>query len=71
MEHLGATSRTGYSRTVSALGVSYQDVTALFVASGARKTPTLFTASVLYGQDRSLVDIRGSRRSIRPGNTPS
>ncbi len=56
MEHLGATSRTGYSRTVSALGVSYEDVTALFVASGARKTPTLFTASVLYGQDRSLVD---------------
>ncbi len=56
MEHIGATSRTGYSRTVSQLGVSYQDVTALFAASGARRTPTLFTASAMYGQDRSLVD---------------
>ena len=56
MEHIGATSRTGYSRTTSALGISYQDVTALFVASGARRTPTLFTASALYGGDRSLVD---------------
>ena len=56
MEHMGATSRFGYSRTTSALGASYQDVTALFVASGARRTPTLFTAGALYGQDRSLVD---------------
>ncbi|MDB5475783.1 MAG: amidohydrolase [Phenylobacterium sp.] len=56
MEHIGATARTGYSRTTSALGLSYQDVTALFVASQARRTPTLFTASALYGQDRSLVD---------------
>ncbi len=56
MEHIGATSRTGYSRTTSALGISYADVTALFVASGARRTPTLFTASALYGSDRSLVD---------------
>ena len=56
MEHIGATSRTGYSRTVSLLGVSYQDVTALFAASGARRTPTLFTSSALYGTDRSLVD---------------
>jgi Tol biopolymer transport system component len=56
MEHIGATSRTGYSRTVSQLGVSYQDVTALFAASGARRTPTLFTSSALYGTDRSLVD---------------
>ncbi len=56
MEHVGATSRTGYSRTTSALGISYQDVTALFTATGARRTPTLFTASALYGSDRSLVD---------------
>jgi Tol biopolymer transport system component len=56
MEHMGATSRFGYSRTTSALGVSYQDVTSLFVASGARRTPTLFSASALYGEDRSLVD---------------
>ncbi len=56
MEHIGATSRTGYSRTVSQLGVSYEDVSALFAATGARRTPTLFTASALYGADRSLVD---------------
>jgi len=56
MEHMGATSRFGYSRTTSALGASYQDVAALFVASGARRTPTLFSAAALYGTDRSLVD---------------
>lgn len=56
MEHIGATTRLGYPRTVSALGRSYQDVTALFAASGARRTPTLFTSQVLYGTDRSLVD---------------
>jgi hypothetical protein len=56
MEHVGATSRTGYSRTTSQLGITYQDVTALFAASGARRTPTLFTASAMYGTDRSLVD---------------
>jgi len=56
MEHIGATSRLGYSRTVSALGVSYQDITAVFVQAGARRTPTLFQASALYGTDRSLVD---------------
>jgi len=66
MEHVGATSRTGYSRTVSQLGVSYQDVTALFAASGARRTPTLFTASVLYGSDRSLVDDPRTRALYPP-----
>ncbi len=66
MEHIGATSRTGYSRTVSQLGVSYQDVTALFAASGARRTPTLFTASILYGTDRSLVDDPRTRALYPP-----
>lgn len=56
MEHMGATSRFGYSRTQSFLGASYQDVTALFAASGARRTPTLFSAGALYAKDRSLVD---------------
>ncbi len=66
MEHMGATSRFGYSRTVSARGVSYQDVTALFVQSGARRTPTLFTASALYGEDRSLVDDARTRTLYPP-----
>ena len=56
MEHLGATSRLGYSRTVSALGASYEDVDALFVQSRAGRTPTLFTSTALLGEDRSLVD---------------
>jgi Tol biopolymer transport system component/imidazolonepropionase-like amidohydrolase len=56
MEHMGATSRTGYSRTVSALGAVYQDVGAAFVQSGAPRTPTLFLAQAMLGEDRSLVD---------------
>lgn len=56
MEHLGATSRTGYSRTVSALGATYQDVNAVFLASRAARTPTLFTSTALLGEDRGLVD---------------
>jgi len=56
MEHLGATNRLGYSRTVSALGAGYQDVISLFVQSQAARTPTLFTSSVLLGEDSSLVD---------------
>jgi Tol biopolymer transport system component len=56
MEHLGATNRLGYSRTVSALGAGYQDVIALFVQSQAARTPTLFTATVLLGEDTSLVN---------------
>ncbi|WP_091743057.1 amidohydrolase family protein [Phenylobacterium immobile] len=56
MEHIGATSRLGYSRTVTATGHSYQDVAAVFVQSGARRTPTLFQSSAMYGEDRSLVD---------------
>jgi hypothetical protein len=66
MEHIGATTRLGYSRTVSALGRAYQDVTALFAASGARRTPTLFVASALYGQDRSLVDDPRTRALYPP-----
>jgi hypothetical protein len=56
MEHMGATSRTGYSRTLSALGSVYQDVGAIFGATRAARTPTLFVAQVLYGEDRSLVE---------------
>lgn len=58
MEHLGATARTGYSRTVSALGKIYGDVTSLFLATGAPRTPTLFLSTALFADDRSLVDDR-------------
>ncbi|MEH3105952.1 MAG: hypothetical protein PGN09_01295 [Sphingomonas fennica] len=55
MEHLGATSRYGYSRTVTALGAGYGDVNGLFAAAKAARTPTLFGASVLLGEDDGLV----------------
>jgi Tol biopolymer transport system component len=66
MEHIGATSRLGYSRTVTALGKSYQDVAAIFVQSGARRTPTLFQSSAMYGEDRSLVDDARTRALYPP-----
>ncbi|MFC4564943.1 amidohydrolase family protein [Nocardiopsis mangrovi] len=62
MEHTGATNRLGYSHTVSRLGRAYEDVTALFAASGMSVTPTLFNSSALYAGDRSLVDDERTRR---------
>ena len=56
MEHLGATNRLGYSRTVTALGAAYEDVDALLVQSRAGRTPTLFTSTALLGEDSSLVE---------------
>jgi Tol biopolymer transport system component/cytosine/adenosine deaminase-related metal-dependent hydrolase len=55
-EHVGATSRFGYSRTVTALGSSYSDVAEIFTSSRATLTPTLFGAVVLLGDDDSLVE---------------
>ena len=55
MEHVGATSRFGYSRTVSALGAGNQDVIDVFNASGAVRTPTLFVAATMFRTDTSLV----------------
>lgn len=54
MEHLGATNRYGYSRTMSSLGGGYQDVNGLFAGAKAGRTPTLFIASVLLGEDDRL-----------------
>ncbi len=55
-EHVGATNRFGYSRTVTALGTSYADVAKIFVDSRATLTPTLFAAVVLLGDDDGLVE---------------
>jgi Tol biopolymer transport system component len=54
MEHLGATNRYGYSRTITTLGGGYQDVNGLFAAAKAGRTPTLFVASALLGEDDGL-----------------
>jgi Tol biopolymer transport system component len=58
MEHIGATNRFGYSRTVTALGTGYQDISALFDASKAVRTPTLFGSVTLFREDTSLVTDR-------------
>lgn len=58
MEHMGATNRFGYSRTITALGSGFQDVIDLFNRSGAGRTPTLFTAQALFRDDTSLVTDR-------------
>jgi Tol biopolymer transport system component/cytosine/adenosine deaminase-related metal-dependent hydrolase len=55
MEHMGATNRLGYSRTITALGTGYADVIDIFNASGAVRAPTLFVSSTLYRDDTSLV----------------
>lgn len=54
MEHIGATNRFGYSRTVTALGTGYADVIDLFDASQMRRTPTLFGSVTLFREDTSL-----------------
>jgi Tol biopolymer transport system component len=58
MEHMGATNRFGYSRTVTALGTGYSDVIDIFTASGAVRTPTLFVSAALFRDDTSLVTDR-------------
>ncbi|MFD1319820.1 amidohydrolase family protein [Micromonospora sonneratiae] len=54
MEHVGATSRFGYSRTVSALGAVYQDVAGIFTTTRAALTPVLYNSFILLGDDDSL-----------------
>jgi Tol biopolymer transport system component len=55
MEHMGATNRLGYSRTVSAAGKTYQDTQTLFEATGAARIPTLFQAMALLPDDPSFL----------------
>jgi cytosine/adenosine deaminase-related metal-dependent hydrolase len=55
MEHVGATNRLGYSRTVTALGAVCSDVADIFLTSKASLTPTLFNSLFLLATDDSLV----------------
>ena len=48
-EHMGGTSRFGYSRTGSMLGVGYQDVIAIAGAARSFRTPTIFGTEGLLG----------------------
>jgi len=55
-EHMGGTSRFGYSRTGSALGAMYDDVLALSSAAACYRTPTLFGLEGLLGDTPSLIN---------------
>jgi len=66
MEHLGATNRYGYSRTITSGGGGYQDVNGLFAAAHAGRTPTLFVASVLLGEDDGLARDRRIKTLFPP-----
>lgn len=55
-EHIGATNRFGYSRTVTNVGSGFSDVISMFNASKMARTPTLFVSSTLYRDDTSLAD---------------
>ncbi|MBG0564395.1 amidohydrolase family protein [Actinoplanes aureus] len=54
-EHVGATSRFGYSRTVTAIGNVYSDVDDIFLTTRAARTPTLFLSTTLLREDDSLL----------------
>jgi hypothetical protein len=54
-EHMGGTSRFGYSRTGSALGTMYQDVLALSAAHRGFRTPTIFGLDAMLGDTPELV----------------
>lgn len=53
-EHIGATNRFGYSRTVTNVGSGFSDVISMFNDSKMARTPTLFVSSTLYRDDTSL-----------------
>ncbi len=59
-EHMGGTSRFGYSRTGSALGIGYQDVVAISGASRSYRVPTIFGLEGMLGDnpDEVLKDQR-------------
>ncbi|RSN09271.1 amidohydrolase [Nonomuraea sp. WAC 01424] len=61
-EHVGATNRFGYSRTVTNVGSAYSDVISMFNAAKMARTPTLFNSSTLYREDTSLVTDERVRR---------
>ncbi|WP_240654787.1 amidohydrolase family protein [Croceicoccus ponticola] len=65
-EHMGATNRFGFSRTVTALGRAYEDVSKLFAAAQAGRTPTLFSARALLPDYPDLVADQRVRTLLPP-----
>lgn len=66
LEHMGATNKLGYARTVSFTGRVYGDVEAVLAHSGAAHVPTLFQASLLYRDDPALLDDPRIRALMTP-----
>ncbi|WP_409181056.1 amidohydrolase family protein [Amycolatopsis sp. VS8301801F10] len=50
VEHLGASTRLGYSQTMTRRGRTYSDVVSTLTTSGMSLTPTLFSAAVLLAE---------------------
>jgi amidohydrolase family protein/WD40 repeat protein len=55
MTHVSATTRLGFAYTRSSGGVSYHDMTDLFIQSGMTDISTTFNSS-LYAEDPTMVD---------------
>jgi hypothetical protein len=55
-EHMGGTSRFGFSRTGSSLGHIYQDVLAIAAGCKGFRTPTLFGLEAMLGDWPGLLD---------------
>ena len=66
IEHMGATNKLGYARTVSLTGRVYQDVDAVLARTGASRVPTLFQASALYREDPALLEDERIRLLLPP-----
>lgn len=66
MEHLGSTSRYGYSRTITTTGAGYEDVAKLFATAHAGRTPTLFSANALLPDYPDLVNDPRVRTLLPP-----
>jgi Tol biopolymer transport system component len=55
MTHVSATTRLGFAYTRSSGGISYRDMTDLFIQSGMTDISTTFNSS-LYAEDPTMVD---------------
>lgn len=66
IEHMGATSKLGYSRSVSLTGRAYDDVRIMLSGSGASQVPTLFYAAALYRDYPDLLNDERLRTLLPP-----
>ena len=67
---MDATSRFGYSRTITTLDGGYQDVNGIFAAAKAVRTPTLHIVAVLLGEDDRVLHGTRIKTLFPSGNMP-